>query len=143
MIMLTYDGNIWYPSLYDLDSTWGTWSTGALSESYDYTPDNAESKLLSRTINLFGKELANRWFELRKTNLSKTSILNEFNTFINSIPKEVYENQIFDNIQINYKKEAKLGDTIKCKYIYDGNVHKIVLVNAENENLVHAIIELF
>ena len=93
MIMLTYDGKIWYPSLYDLDSTGGTWSTGALSESYDYVPDNAESRLLSRVINLFNKELADRWFELRKTNLSKTSILNEFNTFINSIPKEIYEKE--------------------------------------------------
>lgn len=93
MIMLTYNGNIWYPSLYDLDSTWGTWSTGALSESYNYVPDNAESRLLLRVINLFNKELADRWFELRKTDLSETSILNEFNTFINSIPKEVYERE--------------------------------------------------
>ena len=23
MIMVTFDGNVWYPSLYDMDSTWG------------------------------------------------------------------------------------------------------------------------
>ena len=93
MIMVTYDGKEWYPSLYDLDSTWGTWSDGSLCETYDYIPDDAESKLLTRTIKCFSNELAQRWFELRKDILIKDNILAEFNNFINSIPQESYQKE--------------------------------------------------
>lgn len=99
MAMVTYDGKVWYPSLYDLDSTWGTWSDGSLSETYDYIPDEVESRLLTRTISCFGNELAERWFELRENVLSKEDILTEFNQFISSIPEESYQ-----------KEQEKWGD---------------------------------
>ena len=93
MGMITYDGKIWYPSLYDLDSTWGTWSDGEVYETYDLTPDNAgnQNKLLIRMIECFPNEVATRWFELREDILSKDNILEEFKNFMNDIPKETDE----------------------------------------------------
>ena len=93
MIMVTYDGKVWYPSLYDLDSTWGTLSDGSLSENYDYIPDDAKNKLITRTIQCFSNDLAKRWFELREDILTKDNILAEFNNFINSIPQESYQKE--------------------------------------------------
>lgn len=59
------------------------------------------------------------------------------------LPEEFYKNKFYDNIQISYKKEAKLGDIVRCKYAKDGEKHKVVIVNAEDENIVHAVIELY
>ena len=59
------------------------------------------------------------------------------------LPEKVY-NYRFDlnNIKINYKKEIKLGDTIKCKYVFENNKH-IVVIFSEDENIIHAIINLY
>ncbi len=93
MVMLTYDGKVWYPSLYDMDSTWGTWSDGSLCETYDYIPDTISNKILNRTIQCFSKELATRWFELRQDILAKDNILAEFINFIGTIPQETFQKE--------------------------------------------------
>ena len=58
-----------------------------------------------------------------------------------ALPQEVYEKRPFDNVRIEYKKEIKFGETIKCKYscINDENV---VTICNEDESIVHAIIIL-
>ncbi|MBO5852338.1 MAG: CotH kinase family protein [Clostridia bacterium] len=87
MLLATYDGNIWYPSLYDLDTTWGTYWTGKKLDSYkSYLLPAGESLLWKKLENSFAKEIAERYFELRKTVLSKKNILDEFNSFYDSIP---------------------------------------------------------
>ena len=57
------------------------------------------------------------------------------------LPEEVYRNSHFDNIRITYKKEIKLGDTVKCKYAFKENKH-IVVVKSEDESTLNAIIEM-
>ncbi len=94
MAMVTYDGKVWYPSLYDLDSTWGTNTSGELLDSYDYIAENLGNNLITRTIKCFSDEYATRWFELRKDILSKNNILQEFKNFINDIPKETYQKEV-------------------------------------------------
>lgn len=60
-----------------------------------------------------------------------------------SLPEEVYNNRFdLNNIEITYKKEIKLGDTIKCKYVLENNKH-IVVICSEDEKTVHAIINLY
>lgn len=60
-----------------------------------------------------------------------------------SLPEEVYQNRFnLNNIEIAYKKEIKLGDTIKCNYAFENNKH-IVIINSEDEQTVHAIIYLY
>ena len=82
MLLATYDGKIWYPSLYDLDTTWGThWTGGSL---YNYSSgflDNGGSVLWQRMEKLYKKEIAARYFELRQDVLSEEHIMDAFNSF--------------------------------------------------------------
>ena len=41
-----------------------------------------------------------------------------------------------------YKKEIKLGETVKCKYAYENNKH-IVAIKSEDDKILHAIIEMW
>ncbi len=92
MLLVTYDGNVWYPSLYDLDTSWGVnWKGNGL---YNYQNDllsTEDSILWQRLENLYKKEIAARYFELRSTILDTSYVSAKFNTFYNSIPKEVLE----------------------------------------------------
>ena len=58
-----------------------------------------------------------------------------------ALPQEVYEKRPFDNVRIEYKKEIKFGETIKCKYICI-NGENIVTIFNEDCSVVHAIIIL-
>lgn len=90
LLLSTYNGKIWYPILYDLDTSWGTNWKG--TETTNYTHDltnNLNSSLLWKKLNKnFPNEIANRYFELRKTILTKENILKEFNKFYQKIPSE-------------------------------------------------------
>ena len=57
------------------------------------------------------------------------------------LPEDVYNKQELNNVRINYKKEIKLGETVKCKYSFENDKHIIVIKN-KNDSIVHAIIEL-
>ena len=93
LIMVTYDGLIWYPSLYDMDCTWGTYVEGNLAQNYDHLPEYEGNELINRVISNFKQDIKNRWFELRKNILTRKGILDEFDKFINSIPQETYERE--------------------------------------------------
>ena len=99
MMLLTYDnGKKWYPCIYDLDSTWGTWTEGSLSESYFILPeqeiaDHSTNNLITRMVKTMPNEIATRWFELRKDIFSKENILNEFNLFLESIPQKTFQKE--------------------------------------------------
>ena len=90
MLIATYDGNIWYPSLYDLDTSWGTWWDG--SQLYDYQNElacfSSVNNLAARVQTLFAQELHDRYFELRKDILTKEHILELFNEFDAGIPAD-------------------------------------------------------
>jgi len=60
---------------------------------------------------------------------------------IESLPEEVYQNSIFNNIEIMYKKEIKYKDKIKCFYKYENKEH-IVAIKNEDVSILHAIIKL-
>lgn len=96
MLLSTYDGQIWYPILYDLDTSWGTNWKG--SSTIDYTSlfeeDYNDNLLWHKFEKNFSKEITNRYFELRKNILTKENVLNKFNKFINSIPKDTLEKEI-------------------------------------------------
>ncbi len=91
MLIATYDGQLWYPSLYDLDSTWGTYVTGL--KEYDYKNDpfpQMSSLLFERMEKCFGQELAERYFELRQDILSEEHIMAEFAQFKDEVPPLVF-----------------------------------------------------
>lgn len=87
-LLITYDGKIWYPVLYDLDSSWGTdWKGNTITDyKVDITNDITENLLWNKLVTNFPNEIANRYFDLRKEILSKNYILKKFNKFYNTIP---------------------------------------------------------
>lgn len=58
-----------------------------------------------------------------------------------TLPEEVYNLRPFNEIQIMYKKEIKLGETVICQYAYNENKH-IVVIKSKDEKTLHAIIEM-
>ena len=68
-------------------------------------------------------------------NLNYIELANE------ALPEEVYKGALFNDVRIAYKKEIKLGDTVKCKYAFQDDKH-IVVVKSNDESVVHAIIEM-
>lgn len=58
-----------------------------------------------------------------------------------ALPKDVYENCSFDNIEIMYKSGAFLGDNLKCFYSNVENEH-IVTIKSNDEKTLHAIIKM-
>lgn len=95
MLMVTYDGKVWYPALYDLDSLWGVdakgvglmeangeWSTELLSNG---------NCLLYRVNYFFGDQLRQRYQELRAGILSKEHIMESFRAHTARIPQEYYD----------------------------------------------------
>ena len=96
MLFVTYDGQVWYPSLYDLDTTWGLWFNGEGLYSFtnkvtDY--GGGSSLLFKKLVECYPNELQARYTELRETVLSNENIINEFEKFINSAPAEAWERE--------------------------------------------------
>lgn len=58
-----------------------------------------------------------------------------------ALPEEIYNKRPFDKVKIQYKKEMKLGDKVKCKFANIEGKY-IVVISSEDEKNVHAIIEL-
>ncbi len=90
MLLATYDGKVWYPTLYDLDTSWGTNWRGDGTYSYaSGVVNGSSSNLWSKFEKNFKKEIAARYAELRKDILDPANVMAEFNNFYGSIPKEV------------------------------------------------------
>ena len=88
IIMITYDGKIWYPSLYDLDTAFGTYFNGEEEFLYDSLLNMESNNLFKRLNDNFSNEIADRYFELREDILTEKNINNEIDNFYNSIPKD-------------------------------------------------------
>lgn len=88
-IYMTYDGNKWIASMYDLDSTWGLYWNGETLVAADYAREKFEDKVQGRQGNLlyerleqnFYEDLQTRWEYLKNNALSLTNIINRFERF--------------------------------------------------------------
>lgn len=87
MLIATYDGLQWYLSLYDLDTSWGTFYDGQSLYEYDKELLSFDhNRLFERMEKLYSQELAQRYFELRESILSNEDIMAEFEAFKKQIP---------------------------------------------------------
>lgn len=95
MLLVTYDGKVWYPSLYDLDTSWGAnWKGDGLYNYKTNLLSMGNSLLWKRVETLYKKEIAARYFELRATTLDTSYVMGRFNNFYNSIPKAVLDREV-------------------------------------------------
>ena len=58
-----------------------------------------------------------------------------------ALPYEIYKNSKFNNFEILYKREIKLGDTVKCLYTFENDSHIITIKSSDLKSL-HAIVKL-
>jgi len=80
---------VWYPSLYDLDTSWGTLYTGQTLWNYENEFANFEGPnlLASRVSTVFAQELHDRYFALREDLLTEEHVMELFTAFDESIPE--------------------------------------------------------
>lgn len=96
-LYLTYDGQKWFASMYDMDSTWGLYYNGSKFVATDYGRTEYEDFVNERQGNLlyirleenFYEELQNRWAELKNGALSIENIINRFERFTDIAPAEL------------------------------------------------------
>lgn len=95
MLMTTRDGNVWAPSLYDLDSLFGVQWDGIRQFAADsacpakYQCNN--SLLWQKIEEYYLLELCERYMALRKGALSLENINRHWDDFVGSIPETLYE----------------------------------------------------
>lgn len=98
-IYITYDGQKWFATAYDMDSTWGSYWDGSreVSTAYrmqkDYeTGVNGTSNLLyDRLEQLFPQEIYNRYQVLRQGPMSLSSVMETFEGFLNVCSQELID----------------------------------------------------
>lgn len=94
MMLLTYDKTKWYVSPYDMDNTFNMLlnevldAVGATISKYPYL--NGYSELWLFIENWYQELIAERYLELRKKALSFSSIMQEFDNFINIYGEDLY-----------------------------------------------------
>lgn len=95
MLLATYDMTKWHLSAYDMDSTFDLDWNGEILEYYDSDmPDvpynNKFSSLLQYIRNNYWDDYVERYIELRKSVLSYSSIIEEFEKYIGVYGEDVY-----------------------------------------------------
>ena len=129
-IYMTYDGQKWFASMYDMDSTWGLYWNGQnfvsasyrMQEDYESGKDgNGGNLLYLRLEQTFINEIKERYIVLRNGALSETNIINRFEEFMicnSDLIKEDYE--IFSSIpsqNTNNIKQIRQYVVDRCKYV--------------------------
>lgn len=90
MILGTYDGQVWWPSLYDLDETWGNcWDATSYLEDSGHVL--SYPGLMGRIRDCFPDELRARYHELRDDILSLDNIRAAFDEYRSAIPQEYFD----------------------------------------------------
>ncbi|WP_277754883.1 CotH kinase family protein [Lacticaseibacillus rhamnosus] len=101
----TYDGNIWLPIPYDLDSTWGlNWdgktifdpemdmlNTGLTSKNFANFKLNM---LMNRTLKAFKPEIKARYTQLRTSVLTPDKVTSMFEEFMDSVGTNAYAKEL-------------------------------------------------
>ena len=97
MLMVTYDGNIWGCSLYDMDSIFGVhWNGNSYVATNYQCPEQYQeqfSLLWPKIERCFGNELYQRYLELRRGALSLSNIIKHVEEIYDVIPDRVFADE--------------------------------------------------
>ena len=61
---------------------------------------------------------------------------------LETLDEDIFNNNLFNNLEIIYKKEIKLKENINCYYSFEDNKH-IVTIKNEDNSIIHAIVKLY
>lgn len=140
MIFLTYDGNYWINSAYDLDSTWGLGWSGALTNNpelamqsgYQSVINYSEgNKLFVRLESLCGDAIKTRYAELRNSVLSETNIINHFEVFMEPMSKDLMAEDYAATTGEGAFTEIPSKDTNTIQQLRDFIVKRLAYVDAQ------------
>ena len=95
MLLATYDMTKWYLCPYDMDATFDLDWEGDILDIYDRIPpyypyNNRYSSLLTGILEGYNNEYKARYFDLRKSILSYSSIIDEFEKYIAIYGEDIY-----------------------------------------------------
>ena len=92
-------------------------------------------------------------YEIRRKDIDANKHVNNIvylELAFETIPYEIYNEKMFDNVRITYKKEIRYGENVKCYYTYKENKHIVTIKSNDfDENGViisektNAIVELY
>ena len=95
-LYMTYDGQKWFATMYDMDSTWGLWWDGYSFVSSAYSrnkfqdfKDGNGNLLYIRLEKLFAEAIRERWKELKNGVLTIENIINRFERFADIASSEL------------------------------------------------------
>ena len=69
--------------------------------------------------------------------------LNYLDFAYEALPEDVYKNGEFNNVEIMYKHEAKLGDTLMIYYAHTEQDEHIITIKDKETGILHTIIKLY
>ena len=135
MLLATYDMSKWYLSAYDMDSTFDLDWNGEILECYDsdmpYSPyNNRYSSLLSYIRGNYWDAYVDRYTELRKSVLSYSSIIEEFEKYISVYGEDVYiqDTAIYPDIpSVTYNTLNSLRDFVSDRLEYLDDAYGVVI----------------
>lgn len=131
ILWATYDGEVWIPSVYDLDATWGLyWNGSKFLEPGTVHPATSDMPLLwELLLKYYPDEVKDRYFEMRETVFSEENVRAAFGEYLSSIPAAVREAEL--------KKWSTLPGTTRDPYsqIVDFAEKQFSLLDSYFENL--------
>ena len=135
MLLATYDMTKWYLTAYDMDSTfdldWNGKILGGYSSEMPYSPYNNEySSLLTYIMDNYPNVYIERYIELRKSVLSYSSIIEEFEKYIDIFGEDVYiqDTVIFPNIpSVTSNTLKSLRNFVSCRLKYLDDYYGVVI----------------
>ena len=135
MLLATYDMTKWYLSAYDMDATFDLYWNGTLLYGFDsimplYPYDNRYSSLLQHIWDNYYDEYAVRYAELRKSVLSYSSIIEEFEKYIGIYGEDVYiqDTAIYPNIpSVTDNTLESLRDFVRDRLEYLDDKYGVVI----------------
>ena len=135
MLLATYDMHKWYLSAYDMDSTFDLDWNGQILGYYDsdmpYAPyNNHFSSLLRYIRNNYYDAHVERYTELRRSVLSCSSIIEEFEKYIGIFGEDVYiqDTAIYPNIpSVTDNTLKSLRDFVRDRLEYLDDDYGVVI----------------
>jgi len=112
VLWATFDGEVWIPSMYDMDGTFGIiwdgqpWG-GDVNPLYPKITEGGEIKVANARlyevlISCYADEVEARWKELRASVLTVENISKKFDEFFEKIPDVVYSSELEKWTEIPY-----------------------------------------
>ena len=135
MLLATYNMSKWYLSAYDMDSTFDLDWNGYILKDYNsdmpyYPYNNHFSALLSYIKSIYLHDYLKRYTELRKSVLSYSSIIEEFEKYIGVYGEDIYiqDTAIYPDIpSVTSNTLKSLQNFVRDRLKYLDSVYEVVI----------------